>query len=287
MTKAELLVLIAECTDWNERVDASELADSILDRLASSSTASVSASKCKSHGLLSCAECDPARVSEPDNDWYNPNREAYQACFVSPDNSQAVAQWKCNACISTFTKYESLGESGKPNCPKGVALSEHRINELETTLSLADERFVNAITRLKELESQAVALSAEQERYKVALEAIVANDPFKQSSAGAIARAALAATQAPIYQVIDETVDAWNDTDWMAYQSSECEKRIVYAAPALAATQAPTIIYAYEWDHSPGVVRRSFDAAPYNGRLPDRTLRLCAAPESSVASKEA
>jgi hypothetical protein len=67
-----------------------------------------------------------------------------------------------------------------------------------------------------------------------------------------------------------------------------------YAAPldksesdALTALSTQNPIYAYEWDHSPGVVHRSFSNAPYNGRQPDRTLSLYAAPLATEASKPA
>lgn len=45
-----------------------------------------------------------------------------------------------------------------------------------------------------------------------------------------------------------------------------------YAEPTLYS-------YVYEWDYSPGVVHRSFDCAPYNGRQPDRTIEVFRAPK--------
>jgi hypothetical protein len=70
----------------------------------------------------------------------------------------------------------------------------------------------------------------------------------------------------------------WPGLDWFTWQ-------IAWHAARGAAPSQP-IICAYEWDYSPGVIRRSFDPAPYNGRHPDRTITLCAAPASNLPSKD-
>lgn len=132
MNKAELLVLIAECTDWNERVDASELADSILERLASSSTAS---------------------VSEPEDDDEYPETESSRLAAKNATTHfhllRIVMEWRRHNELKSSLRaaYHWLRETGM----SAESLDGDKPIKLSTSVSEPDN-------------SQTVALSAEQDR---------------------------------------------------------------------------------------------------------------------------
>jgi hypothetical protein len=90
-------------------------------------------------------------------------------------------------------------------------------------------------------------------------------------------------SRARLQDLIDDVEDYAASREFKAVETKWRRDLLDSARAACAVPMQP--IYAYEWDYSPGVVRLSFESAPYNGRYADRTLMLYRDRASSVASK--
>jgi hypothetical protein len=106
------------------------------------------------------------------------------------------------------------------------------------------------------------------------------------STSANVAQGAEAQAEAPMadaYVGAREDLSIWKKR---ALEAEELNRKFMASVNGPTHIGEPVVaapIYAYEWDCGPGVVHRDFQHCSYNGRYPDRTLTLYAAPPAQTA----